>query len=80
MAQITFKTMPVITSSADHEGVLMLADEQLLGVLVRLDAREHGRLRGSWFLEAGFGPCSSTVPQTFPDLDGVEAWAHSRLS
>ena len=60
------------------EGRLVLADGELVAVLVRLDAEVHGTARGRWFLEAGFGRLAGT-PAPFVDLRAAEDWLRARL-
>jgi hypothetical protein len=69
----------VNTASHDHEGRLVMAEDCLVAILVRLDGEEHGALRGQWLLEAGFGPCSETAPVTFSSLEEAEHWVHEQL-
>ena len=76
---ITFQRVPVMTGSADREGCVIFADGQLTAVVVRLDACEHGHLRGKWFLEAGIGPCNHPAP-LFDLVDDALAWVASRIS
>ena len=54
--QVSFQPIQVLTASEDREGCLVLVDGQLVAVLVRLsDPAHEPLLRGSWYLEAGFG-------------------------
>lgn len=68
----------VNTSSRDTEGCLVLVDAHLVAVLVRLDGEEHGPLRGSWLLEAGFGPCAK-IQDAFPTLWDARIWIRAQL-
>ncbi len=77
--RLAFQPVQVNTASRDVEGRLVLADDQLVAVLVRLDGEEHGRLCGSWHLEAGFGPCCESVRKPFRDLRDAERWVRERL-
>ncbi|MBV8888220.1 MAG: hypothetical protein JO305_00975 [Alphaproteobacteria bacterium] len=53
---IGFQPIEVMTGSQDYEGRLVLADGKLVAVLVRLSDDGHDSvLRGSWYLESGFG-------------------------
>ncbi len=55
---ITLQSMPVLIDGYDAEGRLVLADDQLAAVIVRLDGEAHEiAARGRWRLEAGFGKC-----------------------
>ena len=81
MAQkLTLQPVLVDTASRDIEGRLVLADQKLVAVLVRLDGEEHGSLRGSWLLEAAFGPCTAPgLPSTFTSLDEAERFIGKQL-
>jgi hypothetical protein len=68
-----------MTGHADHQGQLVVADGQLVAVLVRLDDEVHAGDRGRWFLEAGFGPCQSSSQPAFSDLESAAAWITERL-
>jgi hypothetical protein len=70
----------VATGSSDEEGCLFFADGRLVAVMVLLSDRSHGALRGSWFLEAGFGHWYSGHHEPFPDLDVAETWLADRLA
>jgi hypothetical protein len=44
----------------DSQGNLILADDQLAAVIVRLDGEHHDpQHKGWWCLEAGFGKCNT---------------------
>ena len=45
-----------------------------MAVLVRLDGKEHGDLRGRWLLEAGFGPCAQEPRPMFGTLEEAAEW------
>lgn len=77
--RIEFTPVAVATDSADREGYLMLADDELVGVIVKLAGREHGKLQGAFYLEAGFGRCAVMPSETFASLENAGAWARSRL-
>jgi hypothetical protein len=68
----------VATGSADKEGTLVLADGQLLAVLVHLADEIHGDDRGAWFLEAGFGNLAG-LACLFPTLEEAVEWICQRL-
>jgi hypothetical protein len=55
-SRISFQAIEVLTASDDREGLLVLADGKLAALLVRLaDPAHDPLLRGTWYLEAGFG-------------------------
>jgi hypothetical protein len=78
---VTFQPIPVlINSHGNNEGRLVLADGQLVAVLVRLDGDvDAAELKGSWFLESGTGHCSVVDPPLFPDLADARSWVEGRL-
>ena len=57
---ISFQPIRVLIDGHDSEGRLVLADDQLAAVIVRLDGDVHDATsRGLWHLEAGFGKCAA---------------------
>ena len=78
-AKLTLRPIQVNTGSRDTEGRLVLVDALLVAVLVRLDGEEHGSYRGSWFLEAGFGPCHATAQDAFGTLRDAGNWIRAQL-
>jgi hypothetical protein len=77
---LILRAIRVNTKSADSEGRLVLAGDELVAVLVRLDGPEHGLLRGHWLLEAGFGPCTTVRQDLFASLDDAKAWIIGQLT
>ncbi len=69
----------VHTGSSDEEGRLVLVEGRLVAVLVRLTDRAHDVLVGTWFLEAGFGPCAATSPPVFQTLDAAQDWVRIQI-
>jgi hypothetical protein len=76
---LAFRGIRVDTSSSDQEGRLVLADDHLVAVLVRLDGAEHGSDCGRWLLEAGFGRCADPPVRPFLDLKAAARWIRRRL-
>ena len=72
-------SIQVNTGSRDTEGRLVLVDAHLVAVLVQLEGEEHGALRGSWVVEAGFGPCHSMAQGAFPTLQDAGIWVRRQL-
>ena len=65
---ISFQSMRVLIDGHDSEGRLVLADDQLAAVIVRLDGEAHDLAqKGLWHLEAGFGKCT-------PPMDVAPLW------
>jgi hypothetical protein len=79
LAKLSLHPIRVNTGSSDTEGRLVLADAHLVAVLVRLDGEEHGSVRGSWLLEAGFGPCHATPQDAFRTLTDAGRWIQTQL-
>ena len=71
--------MQVATGSRDREGLLVLSDNRLMAVLVRLSDPQHGGLTGTWFLEAGFGPCASVRMHVFETVEQAQDWVEQRM-
>jgi hypothetical protein len=77
---IMLQDIAVMTGSDNGEGRLVLWNDRLVAVLVRLMDEMYGEERGGWFLEAGFGPCNSVRPPVFADLDAAQVWVRGRLA
>jgi hypothetical protein len=70
--------MRVDTGGNDEEGLLVLADERLVAVLVRL-SDQHDDKAGQWFLEHGFGRLDGTAHPTFRDVEAAKDWIAARV-
>jgi hypothetical protein len=85
MREITLQSLPVLADGTSHEGQLVLANGHLAAVLTHVPAEEtagEGDRAGGWYLEAGFGPCSSVMsitPPTFISLEEALQWVRIRL-
>jgi hypothetical protein len=84
--EITLQPISVMADGGAHEGLLVLAANQLVAVLSRVTAEEtlgeREQVEG-WFLEAGFGPCGplmSVTPPVFADVEEAIAWVRARLN
>lgn len=75
-----FRTTRVATGCADEDGRLVLAGGWLMAVPVRLQDVAHGGPVGSWYLKAGFGPCSDTRSPVLDTLDAARAWIERRIA
>lgn len=75
---LALQAMAVATGSDDRDGMLVLADDELVAVLVRL-SDSHGGKAGLWFLEHGFAVLKSADNPVFADLDAAGRWVLSRL-
>jgi hypothetical protein len=78
---ISFQPMRVLIDGHDSQGNLVLADNQLAAVIVRLDAEHHGpEHKGLWHLEAGFGHCDVRIaPPPFTTPEKAGAWVRKTL-
>ena len=79
MAMLSTSSIRVAVDGGDSEGLLVLADQALVAVLVCLEEAFYEQERGRWHLEAGFGHCA-TRPLTFPALESALRWIAGRLS
>lgn len=70
---IAMQRVDVDTGSADREGRLIFRQGRLVGLLVRLDGEEHGRMRGRWHVEARFDGGRSPS-RLFPTLSDAEQY------
>ena len=79
---ISFLPMRVLVDGHDGQGNLILADNQLAAVIVRLDGQSHEpEHKGLWHLEAGFGKCNVRVePPLFETLEEARAWVEQTLT
>ena len=71
--RLSLRDVPVRTGSQDREGRLVLADGELVAILVRLADEAHGSERGQWFLEVGFGSLTGGTARLFATLGEAEA-------
>ena len=79
-ASLSLSPIPVLLNGHANEGRLVLADGQLVAVLVRLDGDVDAvQLKGTWFLESGMGACSVVDPPVFRDLAEASSWVEGRL-
>ena len=79
---ITFQPMRVRIDGHDSEGRLVLVDNQLVAVIVRLDGQSHhSKQRGLWHVEAGFGMYNVPSPMPlFKTLEEAGAWVERALT
>ena len=67
-----------IATGCDETGILVLAEDRIVAILIRLDASCHEELQGRWFLEVGFGRCAGT-PEPFERLSDGLLWIARQL-
>ena len=72
--KITIQPVCLDTPDGDCDAILVLRGDQLLAVASRLSGH-HGRLSGSYFIEAVFGPRDHHLGATFATEDEVRRWA-----
>ena len=79
---ISFQPMRVLIDGHDSQGNLVLVDNQLAAVTVRLDGQAHNsEHKGLWHLEAGFGKCNVRVePPLFKTPEEAGAWVDQTLA
>ena len=77
---ISILPMRVLIDGHDAEGRLILADNQLAAVFVRLDGTHHDlEHKGWWHLEAGFGKCNVRKLALFRTPEEAGAWVERVL-
>jgi hypothetical protein len=77
---ISFMPMRVLIDGHDTDGKLVLADNQLAAVFVRLEGSHHApEHRGGWHLEAGFGKCNVRAAPLFRTPEEAGAWVEQTL-
>lgn len=76
---ILFRPIAVDTTSGDQEGQLVVRNDKLIAVLVKLSS-DHGELSGRWFVEKGFGAFNGPGHPTFASLQLAEQWFRSGSS
>jgi hypothetical protein len=77
---ISFQPMRVLIDGHDSQGNLVLADNQLAAVIVRLDGGHHDPEHMGRHLEAGFGKCNVRDAPLFTTLKEAGAWAEQTLT
>jgi hypothetical protein len=77
---MTLSLQPMrVATGFDEEGMLVLDEERLVAVLVRL-SDENEVAPGQWYLEAGFGRLDSGSHPLFSNLDVAKDWIAQRLA
>ncbi len=79
-SRIVFCPTLVAAGNKDVDGRLVMLNDHLVAVLVRLDREEHGDLMGHWSLEATFGPAAPPPNQVFATLDDASVWVQQNLT
>ncbi|HEY8383774.1 MAG TPA: hypothetical protein VIL09_16655 [Microvirga sp.] len=77
---ISFLSMRVLIDGHDTDGRLVLANDQLAAVFVRLDGTYHDPEHlGWWHLEAGFGKCNTQDAPLFKMPEEAGDWVRQTL-
>ena len=69
-------------SSTVEQGFLILVDDVLMAVIMCLDKSVEDDLRGQWFLETGYGPCTVGPGEDvlFQNPDEAQQWVLERVT
>jgi hypothetical protein len=77
---IALQPIALDTNSADQQGLLVLSEGRLIGVLVRLEDPVHEEaLVGSWYLECAIGKLRGACNPVFENLQSALSWVETRL-
>ncbi len=79
MSKTSAYRVGIATNSDDENAVLLLADGQLVAVLVELADEGHGEQRGNWAVEAIFGLRHDRIPPSFPSAADAAAWISAHV-
>ena len=67
------------TDSEDSHGLLLLANGELVAILVELADEIHGDARGQWTIEATFGLNAPKRPALFPSAIDAASWVSQNI-
>ena len=74
-----FIPVQLATLRGSEEGQLVMVDEALAAVLVRILPEPNERPEEGWFLQVGFGPCNREG-LIFPTLEAAAAWTLAQFA
>jgi hypothetical protein len=78
---ISLLPMRLLIDGHDAKGNLVLVDNQLAAVFVRLDGEHHvPEHKGRWHLEAGFGKCDVRDAPLFKTPEEAGTWVEQILT
>jgi hypothetical protein len=78
---ISFQPIGVLIDGHDSDGRLVLANDQLAAVIVRVDGQAHAQKnKGRWHPEAGFGKCHVRSGPLFAMPEEAGAWVTRTLT
>ena len=75
---IKFRRIHLSADKGSEEARLVLLNDLLVAILVRLKSDDVPADRQGWYLETGFPPCRAEGV-VFPTLDAVAEWLQARL-
>ena len=75
---VVLQPIAVDTGSPDRDGMLVIANGMLVGVLVRV-AMPESENAGQWFVEIGLGRLKGLRPPTFATLEEATRWMRRHL-
>jgi hypothetical protein len=67
------------TDSADDNALMLLADGELVAILVELADEGHAAERGRWTIEAVFGLSHHRLPPSFDSAADAAAWVTEQV-
>lgn len=79
MSQTCVYRLRVRTDTDDKSTLLLLADNKLVAILVKLADECHGDERGKWMIEKTFGLGLIRVPDTFASAAEGAAWVSEHI-
>ena len=79
MSRTSAYQVQIRTDSADENALLLLADGQLVAILIELADESHGDLRGKWAVETTFGLQHQRVPKDFPCAADAACWVGNHI-
>ncbi len=67
------------TRRGREDGHLVLVNEAVAAVLVRILPEPHEKPEEGWFLQVGFGPCNREG-LIFPTLEAAAVWTRAQFA
>ena len=74
-----FLPVQLATLRGSEEGHLVLVNEAVAAVLVRILPEPDDRPEEGWFLQVGFGPCNREG-LIFPTLEAAAVWTRAQFA
>jgi hypothetical protein len=79
MSRASAYKLRIRTDSADGDGILLLADGELVAILIELADESHDEDRGKWVIETLFGLDPPASPALFNTADDAAAWVSQNV-